>query len=282
MRMSRRISLIMIGIVLAFVTLQMPARAQTSARTGLAVLVNNYETKEAYIAVVLPDGTTSSKITFDPNVYVTMSPDGKWLAEQTSATDTLPETLKYHQINGQPAEVPVAKGYTVPQILFTNDGKYLLYTLIEANLANGSAHWGLGIITLDGGKRVEFNEPFLPKSSLGKGLVAGPLFFDGKHVILRAFVPFADGNFGGLFLLPIPDLARTASGIYPMPKSKQFLQATNGINETLASPDGTKIAYIFGDQSNPPTNYQSEGPQFFLNTIAMLDVAPGKSPVISR
>jgi dipeptidyl aminopeptidase/acylaminoacyl peptidase len=274
-RLARKaIGLALLGSIMLPAAL--PSSAQTAYPNAIARVYNNDET---YLTIYSPEGRTPGQIILSASARADLSPDGRWLVTLGYQDDQ--EILEYRLTTGRPTQLGIDAGFSVLDTGISDDGNYLTYT--AANLE--TRQWLLGIMDLRTEKLIEYTSTFDSASPVGENQMGGVIGFDGARLLLNAFVPFADGNFGGVYLLQLAptasDFTALAAGRYPLPTAQQVAAA--GVFAYAAlSPDSNTLALLYNDPANPPANYQSLGPGFTLNTLGIKTLADNQGAVIAK
>jgi hypothetical protein len=262
-------------LLLIFVT--QPAAAQN----GDAVLARVYANGQSALMRFSSGG--SQKL-MDTQLPSAVTSDGQWIAMFGYDQLTQRDKLQYQRIGQAAVDVPVDPGYSVLHAAFSADSRYLFYT----NASIDQLQWILGIVDIQTGKRIEFIAPFSFDGSVPAAVgfegIANAIHFDSasERLYVMAYRPFADGNFGGIYVFVIPELATAAAGRYPMPKAAEVVKGGSLISQILISSDGAKAAYLSFDPANPPQNFESMGPAFTFNTLIVLDLITGQTKKLAQ
>jgi hypothetical protein len=176
---------------------------------------------------------------------IIISRDTQWVAMTLRNKVDSSVSVWYQHTGGTPVTIPNAQVDS-----FTPASTFLLY------------HWplfqsfGVGIVNLSTGKITEFIGTRTAEQGLNNG-AAMPLYFDGNVLYAVGFLPFSDAPLSGLYSFDlasnVADLA-TKSGRFDLPAAVVVADVTSYGGIPVVSPDGTQIAFLATDTSNPATN----------------------------
>ncbi|MCC7207691.1 MAG: hypothetical protein IT323_10305 [Anaerolineae bacterium] len=233
---------------------------------------------ESYFTIFGPDGSNPGKLMANPDQQGELSGDGRWIVSAGFDPARNAETLEYRPVNGRPTAIPVDAGFSVLNAHFSPDARMLFYTLASLE----PRQWILGLFDPETGRKIEFVGSSGDDSVLGPGLVANAISLVGERMILSAYLPFAGGNFGGIYAINLTGLAAAAPGRYPLPTSvEQLLPAGPFILASL-SPDGQWLAFLAFNEANPPQNYSSFGPAATFNALGALNLTTGEVRTLAQ
>ncbi len=253
----------------------LPASAQEGGRPNVIAQIFTADGNSS-IRLYTPEGTEAGGLVENPTVRVIISPDLRWRVNAGYDATRQTEVLEFSALNGTPIALPIETGFNLLDAGISRDSKYLFYTI--TNLERRA--WAVGIVEFESGKATQFNALFDDSSPVGGGQVGSALDYANGAVLLTAFVPYTDGNFGGVYRFEA-QADQIGLGQQTMPPAARLFPA--GVNASLAlSPDGSQIAFLYGDPANPPAQYQPLGPGFTLNTLAVLTLATGELRVIAQ
>jgi hypothetical protein len=232
---------------------------------------------DTYLTIFAPDGTNPGQLIIDSSVQAAMSHDTRWVATWGYEQLSRREVLMYRQVNGRPIYIDIEPGFTAMDATFTRDARYLVYTqaALEPRL------WILGIVELETGKIVELVGPADDGSPLGPMLVGNALDLTDERLVLWAYLPFTDGNFGGIYAMDVPGLADAAAGRYAMPSASQLLPGGGPVMMALA-PDGLALAFLDYDPANPPRDFEAMGPVPSYNRLRVVDLLSGTVQTLAQ
>jgi hypothetical protein len=252
------------------------AQDEPAALNNLLVQVyNSGPDSSPYFTVFTPEGQTAFNEPYQSNQIPFYSPDGT-----AKAVFTTPENgIGSYEVGTAVGQVTfeVAANYTYIAATFSRDSKWFLYTQAKLD----PQHWLLGMVEIATGKRLEYIGKYDATGQLGERLIGIPQDFDGTRLLLIAVYPFTESSFGGLYAMPLPDLAPVAEGQYGMPNVTPILLADTNIASWKLSPDGTKLAYLANDIGNPPAAFQPLGPVPTVNILGVIDLATAEKRTLA-
>ncbi|MBE2193898.1 MAG: hypothetical protein IAE83_06950 [Anaerolinea sp.] len=270
----KHLNLLMILILMTGLS-ALPVLAQVESRPNVVAQIYSAD-GTGYLTVIGPDGTNAGKLVENPKSRVDLSSDSRWLVRSGYDPDTQREVLNYAPIGGASVEVAIEPGFNVMDAHISRDNRLMFYTLVSLE----KRQWILGLIAFDSGQVSEYLAPSDESSPVGANQVASVVDYDGANVLLYAFAPYTDGNFGGLYRLPVGPES-LGVGRVPMPAASGVF-TVRGQALVQPSPDGRKVAIMYGDAANPPTNYEAMGPGATFNTLAVLDLATSELKVVAQ
>lgn len=230
-----------------------------------------------YLSIFAPDGANPGQLIIESGLQAAMSYDTRWLATWGYEELSRREVIAYRQVNGRPINIDIEPGFTAMDAAFSRDARYLIYTqaALEPRL------WILGIVELETGRIVELVGPADDSSPLGPMLVGNALDLTDERLILWAYLPFAGGNFGGIYAMDVPGLASAAAGRYAMPSATQLLPGGEPVMMALA-PDGLALAFLDYDPANPPRDFEAMGPVPSYNRLRVVDLLSGTVQTLAQ
>jgi hypothetical protein len=273
MRDRTRLLLASLVTLLAFLTGAIPSRAQFPLPGNVLVQVFSNQPGGTYLAAFNPGAQGTFRQTVDETALVVISPDGQW-----TATSDRSNFINFGVTGGQIEQAKLYQTYYLANLTFSRDSRWLLYSLTSGELSR----FMIGMIELGTRKRLEFIGKSDDFSVVGPRKAASPLDFDGQRLLLSAYVPFSDAPFGGLFVMPLPDLAAYGSGQYGMPSAQPLVGENASVQRVVISPDGSKVAYLFNDPNNPAQGYQPLGPGFSVNSLALYHLVTGETRILAK
>ena len=195
---------------------------------------------------------------------IIISRDTQWVAMTLRNKIDSSVSVWYQHTGGTPVTIPNAQVDA-----FTPASTFLLY------------HWplfqtfGVGIVNLSTGKTTEFIGTRTAEQGLNNA-AAMPLYFDGNVLYAVGFLPFSDAGLSGLYSFDlasnVTDLA-TKSGRFDLPAATSVADLTGYGGMPLVSPDGTQIAFLATDASNPATNLPDLPFLPTTNTVYVVNLA---------
>jgi hypothetical protein len=235
------------------------------------------------IGIYSPEGLVAQNASSFTRAEI--SPDASLILQINSAAQG-GETMQYGAVNGSgPVEIAVEAGYSIISADFTPDSQYVTYTLARleprrfiigfVNIANPIVENGVNKNV------IEFSGVADENSAVGANKIADVLDFDGQRLLVTAFLPFTDGNFGGIYEMDVAGLDVATPGRYPMPAAIELVPGGSAINIKL-SPDRKQLAFMYFDPANPPQNYQALGPAITLNTLGILDLTNRQGRIVAK
>ena len=257
-----------------------PARAQDGA-DRIHAIARVYESgpeAQSYLSIFGPDGSNPGKLIVASDQQAELSGDGRWIATSGFDQARNADVLEYRPVNGRPTAIPVDAGYSVLSAHFSRDARMLMYTLASLE----PRQWILGLLELETGRKIEFIRSAGDDSALGAGQIGSGLDLLGERLYVSAFLPFAGGNFGGIFAIDLIGLDAAVSGRYALPDSVQQLLPGGTFVYSALSPNGALLAYLTYDEGNPPQNYNSFGPAMTFNVLRVLDLTSGEAHVLAQ
>jgi len=233
------------------------------------------------LVVFSGEGKQAGKLPFPATVNrPDLSSDGKWVVLQNYDQKTQVQSIQYYRVNGKPESIAVDKDFNVLNAEFSSDSRYLLYSL--TSFSSPQPDWILGILELSTGKKAEFagkvgfpNGPQAPFP--GSPL---PFDFNGSQLLFFAIPIGTEGYPLGIYSVAIPALNDGRSALPPVKSLRK--NQNPPLQVVRVSPDGTKVAYLFNDQANPPANYKPQEMPFTVNAIGVIDLATGDDRVVAK
>jgi WD40 repeat protein len=237
--------------------------SQTAPRPNAAVSIFGSSgdvptTDQAFLMRVLHGNNEPSRLmNIAPEALLDISTEGKLIAvmggSDTGSNADAEDRLAYGFIDQALRVVPIGKGHRVMWSSFSPDTRYLTYT----TAAQETEDWVLGLIDLSNANQIEFTGNTAGTDSVfaGAANVVG-WAQDGKTLYLRNYMPFsASGGFDSLYALDLSKTPLDKPGHYPMPPATRLVPADQEIINLSISSDGSKVALMFADPTNPPANF---------------------------
>jgi hypothetical protein len=265
--------LAMLILVAALVAVNTPALAQQPFVENILVQVYSADAGGTVTSVFTPAAAGLFRLPQDGNNKTEISRDGQWVA-----SSDFQSVINYGQLNADRTQIKLYEGYSMTGFKFSSDSRWLLYSLSSLQPARTL----IGMLELATGKKLEFVAVADDFSPFGPRKSAAPIDYDGRRILLYAFMPFTEGTFGGIFSMALPDLSSYNSDQYGMPPVSLVVGENSSVGSWQLSPDNTKLALMYSDPNNPVQGFTSAMPITTVNTLTTVDLTTGQTNVLAR
>jgi hypothetical protein len=247
--------------------------AQPTLPGNALVQVFSNQPGGSFIAAFSPNVQGIFRQPVDDAGLSVISPDGQFVASTDRSN-----FINYGANGGQTNQIKLYQSYYLNEMRYSRDSRWLLYSMTSLELGR----YMIGMLEIITGKRLEFIGKSDDFSVVGPRKAALPLDFDGSRLLLAGFVPFSDAGFGGLFAMPLPDLAAYGTGQYGMPNAQPLIGENASVLTYVVSPDSRWVAYLYNDPNNPAQSFQPLGPSMSVNSLAVTSLITGETRILAK
>jgi hypothetical protein len=265
---------------LAAAALLLSGQATSAQSEKLVVVSADYANNTSTVYTFAegdPNGQVVSQTAGSLNIG--LSPDGQYIAITGYDSGSGSLVFDYGPINGGRTAIPMPTDHSLLGVpVFDSASSTLLYATV-GQISEGANSWTINLISLaDGSSRVFNGSYVFEQSQAVDGItfgVASPIAgWDpaSSVLLLRGFIPFADGNFTGLFALDLinagPQNDITEQNYRVLPATGDFTVFGIQLNSNWKQGAG-----VFIDPNNPLPGFVVMNPYPFpLSGIKIFNI----------